>query len=366
MAADTLVTFGDTRLSHRLRGEPQAVHGRRARRASCRRRRGRALPGAAACAGGAAGGGAALGSKDADLPHLPRCCIRCSRSPSSCRPRKTSTIPTSRAQFTMLLANASGIFGIYSYREVFEFKQFWSIGSGRSFALGAMHAAYDKAPARRARSRRPALRAGCEFDRNSARPIDVLTLKLKVSNMSELIEVKVPDIGDFKDVAVIEVLVKPGDTVEGRAVADHGRESDKASMEIPSSHAGVVKALKVKVGDKVSEGSVILRWTRRAGAAAAGAAHRRRRLRRPPRRAAPAAGAARARRRPRLGSYAGSGRPRVRHAGARRRPRRLLGRLPRRRPRHEDRCWSSATRRSAASASTSAASRRRRCCTSPR
>src|SRR5437764_3525942 len=70
-------------------------------------------------------------------------------------------------------------------------------------------------------------------------------------------EVKVPDIGDFKEVAVIEVLVKPGDTVkvEQSLVTV---ESDKASMEIPSSQAGVVKEMKVKVGDKVSEGSVLL------------------------------------------------------------------------------------------------------------
>ena len=80
----------------------------------------------------------------------------------------------------MLLANASGIYGIYSYREVFEFKQFWSIGSGRSFALGAMHALYDKA--RIAREVAEAgVAAACEFDRNSAGPVDVLTLKLKVS-----------------------------------------------------------------------------------------------------------------------------------------------------------------------------------------
>src|SRR6185436_158068 len=71
------------------------------------------------------------------------------------------------------------------------------------------------------------------------------------------IEVKVPDIGDFKDVAVIEVLVKAGETV----AVDTSLimvESDKASMEIPSSHAGVVKEVKVKTGDKVSEGSMIL------------------------------------------------------------------------------------------------------------
>src|SRR5512139_3164094 len=71
------------------------------------------------------------------------------------------------------------------------------------------------------------------------------------------IEVKVPDIGDFKDVAVIEVLVKPGDTVKAEQSLITV-ESDKASMEIPSSHAGVVKELRVALGDKVSEGSVLL------------------------------------------------------------------------------------------------------------
>ncbi|HKW83704.1 MAG TPA: biotin/lipoyl-containing protein, partial [Burkholderiaceae bacterium] len=72
-----------------------------------------------------------------------------------------------------------------------------------------------------------------------------------------LVEVKVPDIGDFKEVEVIEVLVKPGDTVKTEQSL-LTVESDKASMEIPSSHAGVVKELKVKLGDKVSEGSVVL------------------------------------------------------------------------------------------------------------
>ena len=71
------------------------------------------------------------------------------------------------------------------------------------------------------------------------------------------VEVKVPDIGDFDEVAVIEVLVKVGDTVKAEQSLITV-ESDKASMEIPSSHAGVVKALAVKVGDKVSEGSVVL------------------------------------------------------------------------------------------------------------
>jgi pyruvate dehydrogenase E2 component (dihydrolipoamide acetyltransferase) len=70
------------------------------------------------------------------------------------------------------------------------------------------------------------------------------------------VEVKVPDIGDFKDVAVIEVLVKPGDTIkEEQSLITV--ESDKASMEIPSSAAGVLKELKVKVGDKVNVGDLV-------------------------------------------------------------------------------------------------------------
>jgi dihydrolipoamide dehydrogenase len=75
--------------------------------------------------------------------------------------------------------------------------------------------------------------------------------------VSQLIEVKVPDIGDFKDVPVIEVLVKTGDTVaaEDSLVT---LESEKATMDVPSPAAGVVKDLKVKLGDKVSEGNVIL------------------------------------------------------------------------------------------------------------
>ena len=81
-----------------------------------------------------------------------------------------------------------------------------------------------------------------------------------------MLEVKVPDIGDFKDVAVIELLVKVGDTIS----VDQSLvtvESDKASMEIPSTHAGVVKEVKVAVGDKVNEGSLLL-MVEGAGAAA--------------------------------------------------------------------------------------------------
>ncbi len=82
-----------------------------------------------------------------------------------------------------------------------------------------------------------------------------------------LIEVNVPDIGDFSEVAVIELLVKPGDTVKAEQSLITV-ESDKASMEIPSSHSGVVKELKVNIGDKVSKGSLVLMLEAEGGALA--------------------------------------------------------------------------------------------------
>ncbi|NBS55461.1 MAG: dihydrolipoyl dehydrogenase [Betaproteobacteria bacterium] len=75
--------------------------------------------------------------------------------------------------------------------------------------------------------------------------------------MAKTIEIKVPDIGDLKEVGVIEVLVKPGDTVQ-KETSLITVESDKATMEIPSPAAGVVKEIKVKIGDKVAEGSLVL------------------------------------------------------------------------------------------------------------
>src|SRR5690242_20853547 len=74
--------------------------------------------------------------------------------------------------------------------------------------------------------------------------------------MANTIEVKVPDIGNYSDVPVIEVLVKPGDTV----AKDQGLvtlESDKATMEVPSSVAGVVKEVRVKLNDEVAEGAIV-------------------------------------------------------------------------------------------------------------
>ena len=85
-----------------------------------------------------------------------------------------------------------------------------------------------------------------------------------------LVEVKVPNIGDFAGVSVIELLVKPGDTIAAEQSLITV-ESDKASMEIPSSHAGVVRELKVKLGDKVAEGSVLALVEPVASTAPAGA-----------------------------------------------------------------------------------------------
>jgi pyruvate/2-oxoglutarate dehydrogenase complex dihydrolipoamide acyltransferase (E2) component len=132
-------------------------------------------------------------------------------------------------------------------------------------------------------------------------------------------EVRVPDIGDFKNVEVIEVLVKPGDAVS-KEQSLITLESDKATMEIPSPDSGVVKELRIKVGDKVSQGSpILLMEAREARTEAPDAAE--------------GAGSADAGR-PRAGDWRRRG---VRRGGARRRARRLFGGVPRRRPRAQDR-----------------------------
>lgn len=89
--------------------------------------------------------------------------------------------------------------------------------------------------------------------------------------MANLVELKVPDIGDFTDIPVIEILVKVGDTVK-KEDSLVSLESDKATMEVPASHGGVVKELKVKIGDMVSMGSVVAVIEEAAGAASAPAA----------------------------------------------------------------------------------------------
>ncbi len=87
--------------------------------------------------------------------------------------------PYESSQFTALIANPSGIYAVYSYREVFEFDRFWGIGTGRGFALGAIYAAYDKIKSARELAEL-GVRAGCEFDKNSSGPVRAHTIKLKV------------------------------------------------------------------------------------------------------------------------------------------------------------------------------------------
>ncbi|KWF08856.1 dihydrolipoamide dehydrogenase [Burkholderia ubonensis] len=116
-----------------------------------------------------------------------------------------------------------------------------------------------------------------------------------------LIEVKVPDIGDFSGVDVIEVNIKPGDVIEKEQTL-LTLESDKASMEVPSDVAGTVKEIKVKAGDKVSQGTVIALVEAAAAAAAAAPA----KAAEPAKPAAPAAPAAAPAAAPQAGSYAGA------------------------------------------------------------
>ncbi len=78
---------------------------------------------------------------------------------------------------TALIANPSGIYGIYSMREVFEFKKFWAAGSGREYALGAMSAMYDRLDSAEAVAR-AGIEAGCLFDKNSSLPLSVVTIPL--------------------------------------------------------------------------------------------------------------------------------------------------------------------------------------------
>jgi len=86
--------------------------------------------------------------------------------------------PYESSQITALIANSSGIYGVYSYREVFEFDRFWGAGSGRNFALGAMHALYDSALSA-AEIAQAGVAAGIEFDTSSGPPIVVHEFKLE-------------------------------------------------------------------------------------------------------------------------------------------------------------------------------------------
>ena len=92
-------------------------------------------------------------------------------------PKEDESDPYESSQITAVIANTSGIYGVYSYREVFSFDKFWGIGSGRNFALGAMYAAYDTATTA-LQVAEIGVRAGCEYDKSSALPARAFSLPL--------------------------------------------------------------------------------------------------------------------------------------------------------------------------------------------
>jgi ATP-dependent HslUV protease subunit HslV len=92
-------------------------------------------------------------------------------------PKEDESDPYESSQITAVIANPTGIYGVYSYREVFSFERFWGIGSGRNFALGAMFATYDRLKSARAIAE-IGVKAGAEFDKSSALPVRVFSLPL--------------------------------------------------------------------------------------------------------------------------------------------------------------------------------------------
>jgi len=177
IAADTLVTFGDTRLAHGYEANMKlfkvgdswiGMAGTTAHFPVLRRAL-EALP----------PGELKLHSRDEVFETFLRLHPKL-KEIFFLNTKEEDSDPYESSQFTALIANAAGIFGVYSYREVFEFDRFWGIGTGRAFALGAMYAAYDKAKSARELAEL-GVRAGCEFDKNSSGPINAHTIKLKVS-----------------------------------------------------------------------------------------------------------------------------------------------------------------------------------------
>ncbi|MES2481775.1 MAG: MFS transporter [Pseudomonadota bacterium] len=179
IAADTLVTFGDTRLAHRFEDNTKIF---------------RVDTDTGASYIGMAGTVAHFPVLRKALGDMPREILRLGSKEEVfdtftklhpylkdnffLQTKEEDSDPYESSQFSVVIANATGIYGLYSYREVFEFKEFWGIGSGRSFALGAMHAVYAKARTAREVAE-VGMAAGCEFDRNSAGPWDVHTVKVK-------------------------------------------------------------------------------------------------------------------------------------------------------------------------------------------
>ena len=180
IAADTLVTFGDTRLSSRFEDNSKLfkvdAHGVGASYIGVAgtvahfpvlRKAMHALPKDQLL----------LGSKDEVFDTFTRL-HPLLKDTFFLQTKEDDNDPYESSQFSVVIANSTGIYGLYSYREIFDFKEFWGIGSGRSFALGAMHSAWDKTKTAKDIAVAGVL-AGCEFDKNSAGPVEVYSMKLK-------------------------------------------------------------------------------------------------------------------------------------------------------------------------------------------
>ena len=179
IAADTLVTFGDTRLAHRFEDNTKIFRVETDDGPSYIGMAGTVahFPVLRKAMGSMPREILRLGSKDEVFdtftklhPYL--------KDNFFLQTKEEDSDPYESSQFSVVIANASGIYGLYSYREVFEFKEFWGIGSGRSFALGALHAGWNTAKSARELAVQSVTTA-CEFDKNSAGPVEVFTLKLK-------------------------------------------------------------------------------------------------------------------------------------------------------------------------------------------
>jgi len=179
IAADTLVTFGDTSLPHRYEANSKIF---------------KVDTPAGISYVGMAGTVAHFPALRKAMQALPKADLKLSskdevydtflklhpllKETFFLQTKEDDNDPYESMQFTVVIANSSGIYGLYSYREIFEFKEFWSIGSGRSFALGAMHATWGSAKTAKEVAL-AGMQAGCEFDKNSGGPIDVFSVKLK-------------------------------------------------------------------------------------------------------------------------------------------------------------------------------------------
>lgn len=173
IAADTLVTFGDTRLSHAYEANDKIFQ----------------IGDAYVTLAGTSahfpvmrklltemGDECRLGSRDQVFDTFTRV-HQLLKDKFFLNTKEEEDDPYESSQITTLIANPHGIFGVYSYREVFSFDRFWAIGSGKSFALGAMYAAYDSLDSAAAIAEL-GVRAGTEFDKSSSLPCKVTSFAM--------------------------------------------------------------------------------------------------------------------------------------------------------------------------------------------